>query len=191
MDAQSVDHILKNVVLGKHFDIILGEDFMKKKVVKKLVKKKIAMFGAGCFWGVEEAFRVVPGVSTEVGYAGGDKKDATYEDVCNGYTGHSEVARITYDPKKIKYEKLVNIFWNIHDPTQMNRQGPDVGSQYRSAIFYFDKIQKKQAEKSLKEEQKKHSRVIATVIKKATTYCKAEDYHQKYIMKGGKAACYV
>ena len=165
----------------------------KKKVNKNLSKKntiKIAMFGAGCFWGVEEAFRILPGViATEVGYAGGTLKGAIYEDVCGGGTGHAEVVRVTYDSKKISYIKLLEVFFSIHDPTQMNRQGPDVGSQYRSVIFYFDGAQRREAEESMKKEQMKHARNIATSIENASLYVKAEEYHQKYIFKGGRAGC--
>lgn len=154
------------------------------------MRTKIAMFGAGCFWGVEEAFRKLPGVvNTEVGYAGGEFEDVTYEDVCQGDTGHAEVVKITYDPKKIAYKRLLEIFFSVHDSTQVNRQGPDIGYQYRSVIFYFDETQKKEAEDFIKKEQKKHARTIATAIEKASTYSKAEEYHQKYIMKGGKSAC--
>ena len=148
------------------------------------------MFGAGCFWGVEEAFRKLPGVvNTEVGYAGGSLKNVTYEDVCKGNTGHTEVVKITYNPDEIEYSKLLEVFFNIHDPTQMNSQGPDVGYQYRSVIFYFDNKQKTEAEEYLKKEQKKHSKSIATIIEKASTYIKAEDYHQKYLMKRGEESC--
>ena len=164
-----------------------------KKITKKPVKNKnlkIAMFGAGCFWGVEEAFRTLPGViDTEVGYAGGTVKKANYEQVCSGETGHAEVVGVTFDSKKISYKKLLEVFWGIHDPTQMNRQGPDVGYQYRSVIFYFDEYQRKEAEESLKKEQKKHDRTIATSIEPVSIYVRAENYHQKYIFKGGKAAC--
>lgn len=160
--------------------------------MKKSSNLKVAMFGAGCFWGVEESFRKLEGVvSTEVGYAGGDFENAKYEDVCSGNTGHAEVVRIIYDSKKIDYKKLLEVFWKVHDPTQMNRQGPDVGTQYRSVIFYFDAKQKKEAESSMKEEQKKLKRVIATIIEKASSYVKAEDYHQKYLMKRGKDSCYI
>lgn len=153
---------------------------------------EIAMFGAGCFWGVEEAFRKLHGVTeTEVGYAGGNYKAATYEEVCSGNTGHAEVVRITFDSEKIKYSKLVEIFFRIHDPTQMNRQGPDVGHQYRSVIFYFNSSQKKIAQDVLKKEQKKMGKKIATVIEEATTYIKAEDYHQKYLLKRGQESCQI
>src|SRR3989344_1499568 len=158
----------------------------------KTEKLKVIMFGAGCFWGVEEAFRILPGVvSTEVGYAGGKSKQVTYEEVCQGQTGHAEVVKVTFDPQKIHYKKLLEIFFSIHDPTQMNRQGPDVGSQYRSVIFYFDEYQRKEAEESLRKEQKKHDRTIATVIEPVSIYVRAEDKHQKYIFKGGRAGCMI
>lgn len=153
-------------------------------------KTKIAMFGAGCFWGVEEAFRKLQGVvNTEVGYAGGKSDNTSYQEVCNGKTGHAEVVRVEYDSKKITYEELLKIFFKIHDPTQMNRQGPDIGYQYRSVIFYFDSSQEKEALKFIKNEQRKLDNLIVTSVEKVSTYCKAEEYHQKYIMKGGKAFC--
>ncbi|MEK6846867.1 MAG: peptide-methionine (S)-S-oxide reductase MsrA [Nanoarchaeota archaeon] len=158
--------------------------------MKNKVAYKTAMFGAGCFWGVEEAFRNILGVvATEVGYAGGDVGGATYEQVCLNKTGHAEVVLITFDPSKVQYKKLLDVFWRIHDPTQLNRQGPDVGAQYRSVIFYFDNTQKKEAEKSLNETQKRLGKKIATVIDKAGLYIKAEDYHQKYLMKHGRNVC--
>lgn len=161
------------------------------KKVQKL-KTEVAMFGAGCFWGVEEAFRILPGViSTEVGYAGGNYEKASYEDVCSGETGHAEVVKIIFNPKEITYSKLVDVFFSSHDPTQLNRQGPDIGNQYRSVIFYFDDSQKKDAEKIMKKYKDKYSKSIATIIEKASTYIKAEDYHQKYLLKRGKASCHI
>lgn len=168
-----------------------------KKRIKKIVKNKskkltleTAIFGAGCFWGVEEVFRTTGGVvSTEVGYAGGTVENATYQQVCSDETGHAEVVKVVFDNKKISYKRLLEIFWKIHDPTQMNRQGPDVGTQYRSVIFYTTPKQKKEAELSMKNEQKKRSRSIATIIEKITNYVKAEDYHQQYLMKSGKNVC--
>ena len=174
------------------------KSFVKSRYVKKIrkvsakQKLQIAVFGAGCFWGVEEAFRTAIGVvSTEVGYAGGSVKNVSYERVCSDETGHAEVVRVTFDSSKTTFKKLLTIFWTIHDPTQMNRQGLDVGTQYRSVIFYFNRGQKKEAEASMTSEQKKQSRTIATVIEKAGLYVKAEDYHQKYLMKRGKGSCAV
>ncbi len=149
-----------------------------------------ATFGAGCFWHVEEAFREIKGVlKTEAGYAGGKMKNPTYEDVCTDETGHAEVVQLKFDPKIVPYEKLLDVFWTIHDPTQKNRQGPDEGTQYRSVIFYHTQEQKKIAEKSLKEEQKHHKEKISTEITKANTFYRAEEYHQKYLMKKGSKTC--
>lgn len=156
----------------------------------KTKKTKTAIFGAGCFWGVEEAFRTTKGVvSTEVGYSGGSYGKPTYEDVCSDRTGHAEVVKVKYDSSKISYKELLKVFWDIHDPTQVNRQGPDSGSQYRSVIFYFDESQKKEAEKSLKQEQKKYDKAVATKIEKAKEFYRAEEYHQKYVMKTGRKVC--
>ena len=149
-----------------------------------------ATFAAGCFWHVEEAFREIKGViSTTVGYTGGKMKNPTYEEVCTDETGHAEAVQIEYDPKIVPYEKLLDAFWTIHDPTQKNRQGPDEGTQYRSAIFYHTEEQKKIAEKSLKEEQKKNEEKIPTEITKATVFYPAEEHHQKYLMKRGQKTC--
>jgi len=151
-----------------------------------------ATFGAGCFWHVEEAFRHLKGVHlTRVGYLGGTLKNPTYEDVCTDKTGHAEVVEITYDPKKITYEELLKVFWEIHDPTTKNRQGPDVGTQYRSVIFYHTPEQKTLAELSKKslEQSRKYSKKIVTEITEATTFYPAEDYHQQYLAKHGLAAC--
>lgn len=151
-----------------------------------------AMFAAGCFWHVEEAFRRRKGVlRTTVGYTGGTTKNPTYEDVCTDKTGHAEVVEITFDPGKTSYEELLDVFWNIHDPTTINRQGPDIGTQYRSAIFYHSEEQKKQAEQSKKklEESGKLKKKIVTEIVKATTFYPAEEYHQHYLAKQGLSAC--
>ena len=151
-----------------------------------------ATFGAGCFWHVEEAFRHLNGVlSTTVGYTGGTLKNPTYEDVCTDKTGHAEVIELTYDPTKITYEQLLNVFWEIHDPTTKNRQGPDVGTQYRSAIFYHSLEQKTAAELSKKnlEQSGKYNKKIVTEITKATIFYPAEEYHQRYLKKHGLAAC--
>jgi len=151
-----------------------------------------ATFAAGCFWHVEEAFRHLKGViSTTVGYMGGTLKNPTYEDVCTDKTRHAEVIEITYDPGKISYEDLLNVFWDIHDPTTKNRQGPDVGTQYRSVIFYHTLEQKTAAEISKKnlEQSRKYKKKIVTEITKATIFYPAEEYHQQYLAKHGLAAC--
>lgn len=147
-----------------------------------------ATFGAGCFWHVEETFRKLEGViSTTVGYMGGNFKNPTYEDVCTDETGHAEVVQITYDPKKITYEQLLDVFWSIHNPTQLNRQGPDTGTQYRSVIFYHNEQQKKLAEQSKKKLE--YNKPIVTEITKAKEFYKAEEYHQRYLEKHGPKAC--
>ena len=147
----------------------------------------IATFGAGCFWHVQAAFDKVKGVAkTIVGYTGGHMNNPSYEDVCTDETGHAEVVQVEYDEKKISYEDLLKIFWKIHNPTTPNRQGPDVGTQYRSVIFYNNTKQKKAALDSMKEEQKKHTNKIVTEIIAAPTFYKAEDYHQNYFKKHGK-----
>jgi peptide-methionine (S)-S-oxide reductase len=151
-----------------------------------------ATFGAGCFWGVEETFRCMEGVvNTAVGYAGGTTEDPTYEQVCSGRTGHAEVVQVEFDPEKISYEDLLAQFFKLHDPTQVNRQGPDIGDQYRSVIFYHDEQQKQAAEamKAELEASGRHSRPIATQIEPAPTFWMAEDYHQQYIMKRGGGGC--
>jgi peptide-methionine (S)-S-oxide reductase len=151
-----------------------------------------AIFGAGCFWHVEEAFRQLKGVlSTTVGYTGGSLKDPTYEDVCTDKTGHAEVVEITYDPQKITYEHLLDVFWEIHDPTTKNRQGPDIGTQYRSAIFYYSSEQQTAAEQSKKnlEQSGKYRKKVMTEITQAMMFYPAEEYHQHYLEKHGLAAC--
>ncbi|MDD3985271.1 MAG: peptide-methionine (S)-S-oxide reductase MsrA [Methanobacterium sp.] len=155
-------------------------------------KYKKASFAAGCFWGVEAIFRSLKGViSTSVGYMGGIIDDPTYEDVCLGLTGHAETVEIIYDPFKISYKKLLETFWNKHDPTTKNRQGHDIGSQYRSIIFYYDNEQKKLAMESKKklEESDKYKQSIVTEIIPKTTFYPAEDYHQQYLEKHGKRFC--
>lgn len=145
-----------------------------------------ATFGAGCFWGVEAAFQNQNGViSTKVGYIGGHLKNPTYEDVCTDKTGHAEVVQIIFDAKKISYEQLLDIFWNIHDPTQLNRQGPDRGTQYRSVIFFHNEKQKQIAEESKKRQQEsgKYKDLIVTEINPAKEFYPAEEYHQKYLNK--------
>ena len=145
-----------------------------------------ALFGAGCFWGVEEKFRNLNGVlKTEVGYSGGNTLNPTYQTICEGNTNHAEVVLVEYDEVKISYKNLVDFFWKIHDPTTLNRQGPDIGTQYRSVIFYFNDIQKKISHDSKIEYGQKFNLNIVTEISEAKDYYKAEEYHQKYIEKTG------
>lgn len=151
-----------------------------------------ATFGAGCFWGVEETFRQLPGViTTAVGYAGGDKNHPTYEDVCTDETGHAEVVEVEFDPNVITYDKLLEVFWSNHNPTTLNRQGPDVGRQYRSVVFFHSPEQKAAAEasKAALEKSGKHSRSVVTEIEQAPSFWRAEDYHQKYLQKRGQTHC--
>ncbi len=148
-----------------------------------------ATFAAGCFWGVEAAFRRLNGVQeTAVGYTGGDSADPTYQQVCAGDTGHAEAVRVTFDPERIGYEQLLEVFWTIHDPTQLNRQGPDIGSQYRSAIFTHSPEQERAARESLERQAQKgrHGRKIVTEIVPAPPFYMAEDYHQQYLEKRGR-----
>jgi peptide-methionine (S)-S-oxide reductase len=151
-----------------------------------------ATFGAGCFWGVEAAFRRLDGVTaTAVGYAGGSVDDPTYEQVCRHDTGHAEVVEVTFDPGRIPYEQLLAVFWAEHDPTQLNRQGPDIGDQYRSVIFVHDAEQRRAATASRDRVQERTSRPVVTLIEDAPTFWPAEDYHQRYLEKRGLASCHV
>lgn len=151
-----------------------------------------ATFAAGCFWGVEAAFRQVPGVLEAVsGYTGGRTANPTYREVCSDRTGHAEAVEVTFDPARVSYEKLLDIFWQIHDPTTLNRQGPDVGSQYRSAIFTHDAQQREAAQRSLQNEQPKHQRPVVTEVADAPVFYPAEEYHQRYFEKNGGAACHI
>jgi len=151
-----------------------------------------ATFGAGCFWGVEATFRRLAGVKdTAVGYEGGSLKDPTYQDVCTDRTGHAEVVEVTFDPQVISYHDLLNVFWENHDPTTKNRQGPDVGTQYRSVIFYHSPEQQEEAKRSRDEAQKHFSRPIVTEIVPATEFWRAEEYHQQYLEKRGLSHCHL
>lgn len=153
-----------------------------------------ATFGAGCFWGVEAAYRQIPGVlSTAVGYLGGTLENPSYYDVCTGRTGHAEVVQVDYDPSRITYDDLLTVFWENHDPTTLNRQGPDIGTQYRSAIFYHDDEQKEAAIKSKEERERsgRYRRPIVTEITPATEFYMAEDYHQQYLEKRGLSSCHI
>jgi peptide-methionine (S)-S-oxide reductase len=153
-----------------------------------------ATFGAGCFWHVEERFRKLKGVMrTAVGYMGGALFSPSYKDVCTGRTGHAEVVQLEFDPKVIPYKRLLQEFWELHDPTTPNRQGPDIGTQYRSVIFYHDSLQKKEAELSRQElaSSRRYNKPIVTEIVKAGEFFVAEEYHQKYLMKRGRDTCFV
>lgn len=153
---------------------------------------EMATFGAGCFWGVEASFRKVKGVKdTAVGYMGGTTENTTYKEVCTDKTGHAEVVQIYYDPQIVSYDELLNVFWEIHDPTQVNRQGPDFGSQYRSIIFYHTDEQRIKATSSKEKLQNsgRYRRKIVTEIIPASTFWRAEEYHQRYHEKQGGEAC--
>jgi peptide-methionine (S)-S-oxide reductase len=150
------------------------------------------MFGAGCFWGIESAFQQVPGVTaTAVGYAGGTLPNPTYEQVCSDRTGHAEVVHVEYDPSVVSYDELLRVFWSIHNPTTPNRQGPDIGSQYRSAIFYYTPEQEAAARASKEEldNSGRHRKPVVTEITAAPTFYRAEEYHQKYYEKHGRSHC--
>ncbi len=159
-----------------------------------VVVMAIATFGAGCFWGVEETFRTTPGVTnTAVGYSGGKTINPTYEQVCTDQTGHAEVVQVEYDPQQVQYQTLLRIFFSNHNPTQLNRQGPDEGSQYRSVIFYHSDEQKKEAEtmKHALDASGSFHRPIVTAIEKAQKFFRAEEYHQQYLAKRGKSSCHL
>lgn len=153
-----------------------------------------ATFGAGCFWGVEEAFRRLKGVKdTAVGYTGGTLKNPTYQDVCSDETGHAEVVQVTYDPAEVSYDQLLDVFWSIHNPTTLNRQGPDVGTQYRSAIFFHSPEQQAAARASKEKMEKsgRFTRPIVTQIVPAPEFYRAEEYHQRYLEKRGVSSCHI
>ena len=153
---------------------------------------KKATFGAGCFWGVEAAFRQVGGLTaTAVGYAGGTTENPTYRDVCSHRTGHAEVVEVTYDPSKVSYDQLLDVFWANHDPTSLNRQGPDIGDQYRSVIFFHDEEQRAAAlaSKEALDRSGRYRRPIVTEIRPAPTFYRAEEYHQQYLEKMGRSSC--
>ena len=155
---------------------------------------KKATFGAGCFWGVEEGFRRVDGVTgTAVGYLGGSLENPSYEDVCTGRTGHAEVVQVEYDPSRVSFERLLEVFWESHDPTTLNRQGPDVGTQYRSAVFFEDDEQEAAALASKERvgASGQFRRPIVTEIARATPFYRAEEYHQQYLAKRGRSSCHL
>jgi peptide-methionine (S)-S-oxide reductase len=153
-----------------------------------------ATFGAGCFWGVEATFRQIPGVtSTAVGYMGGTLKNPTYKDVCTDRTGHAEVVQVEYDPARVSYDELLRVFWANHDPTQLNRQGPDMGTQYRTVIFFHNPEQEAAAKASKEKLQASgtYKRPIVTAIVPAEAFWRAEEYHQQYLEKRGLASCHI
>jgi len=157
-------------------------------------KMQKATFAAGCFWGVEATFRAMPGVlATRVGYTGGSTDNPTYKDVCTDRTGHAEAVEVDFDPAQVRYEDLLKVFWENHDPTQLNRQGPDWGTQYRSAIFFHTPEQQRaaQASKESLEKARRFSKPIVTQIVPAVTFYPAEDYHQQYLEKRGLASCHI
>ena len=154
----------------------------------------LATFGAGCFWGVEATFRQVEGVAAAAsGYMGGHLDNPTYKDVCTDETGHAEVVQVEYDPEVVSYEQLLEVFWNNHNPTTLNRQGPDSGSQYRSAIFVHDEEQREAAERSRKDldASGRFSDPIVTEVTPAQTFWRAEEYHQRYLEKRGQSSCHI
>ncbi|MFQ5526588.1 MAG: peptide-methionine (S)-S-oxide reductase MsrA [Thermoanaerobaculia bacterium] len=154
----------------------------------------LATFGAGCFWGVEATFRQIDGVDDAIsGYMGGHLDNPTYEDVCTDQTGHAEVVQVEFDPDKVSYQELLKVFWSNHNPTTLNRQGPDSGTQYRSAIFFHDETQREVAERSLKavDASGRFSGPIVTEVTPAQTFWRAEEYHQRYLEKRGKTSCHI
>jgi peptide-methionine (S)-S-oxide reductase len=155
-----------------------------------LSQSETATFAGGCFWSVEVEFRNTPGVTdVQVGYTGGQVEDPSYEQVCNGRTGHAEAVEVTFDPDEVSYGELVDRFWTLHDPTQVNRQGWDLGTQYRSAIFTHSPEQAEVAAESKARAQTRFNKPIATQIEVASTFWPAEEYHQQYLVKNGRATC--
>lgn len=151
-----------------------------------------ATFGAGCFWGVEAKFRQIAGVTdVAVGYSGGTTANPTYEDVCSDETGHAEVVEVTFEPAKVSYQQLLDVFFQLHNPTLLNRQGPDVGTQYRSAIFFHSPEQQRAAEAAKQRHQPRFQRPIVTEIEPAKPFYRAEEYHQRYLEKRGLATCHI
>lgn len=181
------------LVLGLKSLIIQAAPTSKTPMPQSILLEK-ATFGAGCFWGVEYNFRRVPGVVEALsGYSGGKSTNPTYRQICNGDTYHAEVVEVTFDPQKVSYVKLVEFFFKMHDPTQLNRQGPDIGTQYRSVIFVHSENQRKVAEEVIKKltEAKKYSKPIVTAVEEAKPFWKAEEYHQKYFEKNGGPTCHI
>jgi peptide-methionine (S)-S-oxide reductase len=168
--------------------------FLTPQAHEPLPPTATAAFSAGCFWGVEEEFRKEPGVlATAVGYSGGHTKDPSYQDVCTDRTGHAETVKIAYDPRVVTYDQLLDLFWHLHDPTTLNRQGPDVGEQYRSIVFYFTPEQQRAAQASREKLQASgefSGKIVTEIVPEAPFYF-GEDYHQQYVQKGGVAHCHI
>ena len=170
------------------------ENVTQEHVTQEKTTLEKATFGAGCFWGVEAAFRQIKGVvSTAVGFSGGNYDNPSYHDVCTGRTGHAEVVEVTYDPARVSYEDLLKVFWENHNPTTLNRQGWDVGTQYRSAIYFHDAKQEAAARASKEQLEKsgKYRKPIVTEVTPASTFYMAEDYHQQYLEKRGLSSCHI
>lgn len=185
---------MENVALLSKIYHLISSIVLLFKHMTTNQKSEPATFGAGCFWGVEELFRPMPGVlSTAVGYTGGTLENPTYEQVCYASTGHAEVVQVTYDPSIVSYEELLRVFWTNHNPTTLNRQGPDRGDQYRSVIFYHSLQQKVAAEKSKADLEKSSQwkQPIVTQIVPAETFYRAEEYHQQYLAKRGESSCHI
>jgi peptide-methionine (S)-S-oxide reductase len=193
--GQNSDYIINLNELGVDLEKTINSKIANRYIMSenKIKTLQLATFAAGCFWGIEESFRKIKGVkSTMVGYAGGRWANPTYRDVCTHLTGHAEAIQLQYDPQEVTYEELLKVFWSIHNPTTKNRQGPDVGSQYRSVIFYHTPEQELSARRSIEELEKsrRFSNRIVTEIVPASTFYKAEEYHQKYYQKRGGSSCY-
>jgi peptide-methionine (S)-S-oxide reductase len=180
---------MKTTILGLILAVFVAGENNKTDIIMEK-----ATFGAGCFWGVEDLFLQVEGVAkTTVGYLGGHLENPTYKQVCSENTGHAEVVQIVYDPTKVSYDQLLDLFWKMHNPTTLNRQGPDIGTQYRSAIFYHSEEQKAQAQVSKKQLQSssRYNLPIVTEITKASVFYPAEEYHQEYLKKNGLSNCHI
>ena len=187
----------QNILQSDPYCVCMSKEKIIVQASTNTENLQVATFAAGCFWGIEEAFRQVKGVkSTMVGYTGGSFDNPTYRDVCKDKTGHAEAIQVQFDPKEVSYEDLISVFWSVHDPTTKNRQGPDIGSQYRSMIAYHTSEQELLAKKSkedLERSGKFNGRKIVTEIVPASTFYKAEEYHQKYYQKSGWGgrSCYL
>lgn len=169
---------------------MLAPDLMPELTPDRPAETEIATFAMGCFWSPEVTFRNVEGVvDAEVGYTGGHVENPSYDDVCTGQTGHAEAVRVTFDPRRISYEDLLEVFWTNHNPTQFNRQGPDYGPQYRSAVFVHDEAQREAVERTRAQHQQRFERKIVTEVADAGPFFRAEEYHQQFLVKRGRANC--